>query len=267
VTPTIDDAMAIVLAALSLLGLGIFGPGIANGIVSGGPQLGAGAAVGTGLPRRHGRLPRGAVAGHVAAGGAAALSGPACAVRGGAARRGRRASPMPSARPASPARPVSLPARRRCPRGRLRRRLAPDVAPLRKAAESMKSSFSRWQSRGAARRHRRHFLQGTIGGASVAAHAAPAAAAATGPARLGAAMHRQPGDSTASPCRRPCRPLRRQPRRRLFRQPFRKRPTPCSNDPPTRYGKSPEPETPYQRAAQVWDERIGSARVQAKNWR
>lgn len=33
------------------------------------------------------------------------------------------------------------------------------------------------------------------------------------------------------------------------------------------YGKSPEPETPYQRAAQVWDERIGSARVQARNWR
>ncbi len=44
--PSIDDAMAIVLAALSLLGLGIFGPGIANGLVSGGPQLGAGAAVG-----------------------------------------------------------------------------------------------------------------------------------------------------------------------------------------------------------------------------
>jgi len=33
------------------------------------------------------------------------------------------------------------------------------------------------------------------------------------------------------------------------------------------YGKTPEPETPYQKAAQVWDERIGSARVQAKNWR
>src|ERR1700686_3415656 len=47
--PTIDNAMAMVLAALSLLGLGIFGPGIANGIVQGGPQLGAGAAVGTGL--------------------------------------------------------------------------------------------------------------------------------------------------------------------------------------------------------------------------
>ena len=39
----------IALAALSLLGLAIFGPGIANGIVSGGPQLGAGAAAGTAL--------------------------------------------------------------------------------------------------------------------------------------------------------------------------------------------------------------------------
>ena len=33
------------------------------------------------------------------------------------------------------------------------------------------------------------------------------------------------------------------------------------------YGRTPEPVTPYQKAAQVWDERIGSARVQAKNWR
>ncbi|MDU6237863.1 MAG: conjugal transfer protein TrbF [Bradyrhizobium sp.] len=33
------------------------------------------------------------------------------------------------------------------------------------------------------------------------------------------------------------------------------------------YGRKPVPVTPYQRAAQVWDERIGSARVQAKNWR
>jgi type IV secretion system protein TrbF len=34
-----------------------------------------------------------------------------------------------------------------------------------------------------------------------------------------------------------------------------------------RYGRTPEPETPYQRAGQVWDERIGSARVQAQSWR
>jgi len=37
--------------------------------------------------------------------------------------------------------------------------------------------------------------------------------------------------------------------------------------PAAHYGKIPEPVTPYQRAAQVWDERIGSARVQARNWR
>ncbi|WP_433951729.1 conjugal transfer protein TrbF [Brevundimonas bullata] len=37
--------------------------------------------------------------------------------------------------------------------------------------------------------------------------------------------------------------------------------------PATHYGKTPEPETPYQKAAQVWDDRIGSARVQAMNWR
>jgi type IV secretion system protein VirB5 len=37
--------------------------------------------------------------------------------------------------------------------------------------------------------------------------------------------------------------------------------------PSTHYGKAPQPETPYQRAAQVWDDRIGSARVQARNWR
>lgn len=37
--------------------------------------------------------------------------------------------------------------------------------------------------------------------------------------------------------------------------------------PSTRYGKTPQAETPYQRAAQVWDDRIGSARVQARSWR
>src|SRR5438477_2918594 len=80
--PTIENAMALVLAALSLLGLGIFGPGIANGIVSGGPQLGAGAAIGPGL----------AAGGVVAAGaglavGGAGLAGGAItgAARGGGA--------------------------------------------------------------------------------------------------------------------------------------------------------------------------------------
>jgi type IV secretion system protein TrbL len=47
--PTIDDALTLILASLALLGLSIFGAGIANGLVAGGPQLGAGAAVGTGM--------------------------------------------------------------------------------------------------------------------------------------------------------------------------------------------------------------------------
>jgi type IV secretion system protein VirB5 len=34
-----------------------------------------------------------------------------------------------------------------------------------------------------------------------------------------------------------------------------------------RYSTTPRPVTPYQAAQQLWDERIGSARVQAKNWR
>jgi type IV secretion system protein TrbL len=79
--PTIEDAMAIVLAALSLLALGIFGPGIANGIVSGGPQLGAGAAVGTSLAA--GGMVMGAGAGARLAGGALASG-----ARGGASVAG-----------------------------------------------------------------------------------------------------------------------------------------------------------------------------------
>lgn len=83
--PSIEDAMAIVLAALSLLGLGIFGPGIANGIVSGGPQLGAGAAIGTGLAA--GGV---VVAGAGLAAGGAGLAGGAIAgaARGSAALAG-----------------------------------------------------------------------------------------------------------------------------------------------------------------------------------
>ncbi|TBR29001.1 MAG: P-type conjugative transfer protein TrbL, partial [Reyranella sp.] len=83
--PSIEDAMALVLASLALLGLGIFGPGIANGIVSGGPQLGAGAAIGT-------RAAAGGLAvagGALATGGASALAGAAgAAARGSAALAG-----------------------------------------------------------------------------------------------------------------------------------------------------------------------------------
>ncbi len=54
--PSIDHALVVMLASLALLALGIYGPGIATGLVSGAPQLGAGAmagaavgAVGTGV--------------------------------------------------------------------------------------------------------------------------------------------------------------------------------------------------------------------------
>ena len=71
--PSIDQALAVMLAALSLLGLGIFGPGIATGLVSGAPQLGAGAAAGTAL----------GAAGLAVAGGAALAGGARLAATGG----------------------------------------------------------------------------------------------------------------------------------------------------------------------------------------
>jgi type IV secretion system protein TrbL len=64
-TPTVDNALAIMLASLALFGLGLFGPSVATGLVSGAPQLGAGAAAGTTL----------GAAGLAVAGGAAAVGG------------------------------------------------------------------------------------------------------------------------------------------------------------------------------------------------
>ena len=105
--PTIEDAMSMVLAALSLLGLGIFGPGIANGIVSGGPQLGAGAAVGTGLAAggvvaagvAGAGLAAGAAGGVLAARRAAALQSPpllpTLSARDGVRRARRHRTPEP----------------------------------------------------------------------------------------------------------------------------------------------------------------------------
>ena len=73
--PTLEQVASIALASLTLLGLAIFGPGIANGIVSGGPQLGAGAAIGTGV----------AAAGLGVAAGAGLASAAGLAARGGSA--------------------------------------------------------------------------------------------------------------------------------------------------------------------------------------
>jgi type IV secretion system protein TrbL len=89
--PTLEEVLAMALAALTLLGLSIFGPGIAAGLVSGAPQLGAGAAVGTGL----------AVGGMAMAGAAVAqmaVAGPA-ALRGGLAGAGAAGGGAPPAGP------------------------------------------------------------------------------------------------------------------------------------------------------------------------
>ena len=63
--PDMAQAMSLVLGSLALLGLGIFGPSIASGLVAGAPQLGAGAAVGT----------TAAAVGTLAVGGGAAVEG------------------------------------------------------------------------------------------------------------------------------------------------------------------------------------------------
>ncbi len=110
--PTVEQALSVVLASLALLGLGIFGPGIATGLVSGAPQLGAGAAVGTGLAAAG--LGAGAVMGVGAAmsGGGALLAGAgrmtAAAARGGAGLSGA-ASASYGAAAATAAGPSSTP--------------------------------------------------------------------------------------------------------------------------------------------------------------
>ena len=82
---TLEQAAAVILASLALLGLGVFGPGIAAGLVCGAPQLGAGAAIGTAAGVGAGVVAGGALAG---AGGRALISGGRGAVRAGAALTG-----------------------------------------------------------------------------------------------------------------------------------------------------------------------------------
>jgi type IV secretion system protein TrbL len=72
-TLNIENALALMLASLALLGLGIFGPSIATGLVAGAPQLGAGAAAGTAL-----------VAGGLGVAAGAAVAGSARLVAAGA---------------------------------------------------------------------------------------------------------------------------------------------------------------------------------------
>ncbi|MCO7486945.1 P-type conjugative transfer protein TrbL [Stenotrophomonas maltophilia] len=86
--PSIDHALVIMLASLTLLALGIFGPGIATGLVSGAPQLGAGAMAGAA----------------VGAAGTAVAFGAAATGVGGAVMAGTRMAPAAATRIGSSAR-------------------------------------------------------------------------------------------------------------------------------------------------------------------
>jgi type IV secretion system protein TrbL len=118
--PTISDALTLILASLALLGLSIYGPGIANGLIAGGPQLGAGAAVGTGL----------AVAGLGAAGAGLLAGGAGGAVAGGARGGASIAGAATTAYRAGGMSGVAEAAG------------SAALSPLRRAAASMRESFA-----------------------------------------------------------------------------------------------------------------------------
>src|SRR5271156_5827113 len=121
--PTINDALTLILASLAMLALSIFGPGIANGLIPGGPQLGAGAALGTGLAVAG----IGAAGAGLAAGGVGAAGGMiAGTARGGAAVAG-------GATAAYRAGGLS---------GVVEAGLSAAASPLRRAAASLRESFA-----------------------------------------------------------------------------------------------------------------------------
>ena len=150
--PTIDDALTLILAALAMLGLSIFGPGIANGLIAGGPQLGAGAAVGTGLAAAGiGAAGVGLAAAGVGALGAAggAIAG---AARGGASLAGAATAAYRAGGMAGVAEAAGSAA----------------ASPLRSAAAGMQASFAAGEEAVAG------------GGAASAGASAPASTEASG---------------------------------------------------------------------------------------
>jgi len=112
--PTLEQVLALVLASLVLLGLSIFCPSIASGLMSGAPQLGLGAAVGTGLTVG-GLAVAGAAVTQMAVGAGAGLAAKAALAGGGrpppgGADGGGAAPPSPANHPVPPWRPPSAPA-------------------------------------------------------------------------------------------------------------------------------------------------------------
>ncbi|GBR02659.1 P-type conjugative transfer protein TrbL [Asaia siamensis] len=147
--PTINDALTLILASLTLLGLTVFGPALANGLIAGGPQLGAGSAVAT-------------AAGVVGAGVAAAsgvglaAGAAAAAVRGGAFVAGGATAAYQAGGAA----------------GVAKAGLSAAASPLRRAAAGVRTSY---QAGGAA-------ATGGAGGATASAAGGGGSAASKPPA-------------------------------------------------------------------------------------
>ncbi|CAH0498013.1 P-type conjugative transfer protein TrbL [Novosphingobium sp. CECT 9465] len=135
VEPDIQQVMAIALAALTLLGLGIFGPSIANGIVSGGPQLGAGAAAGTAIAAGA------TIAGGIA--GAKLAAGAAGSAMAGTAMGGARAAGGASGAYAAGAAGKTGRAAAASGLANVAKSAASSAAsPLRRAADSLKANYA-----------------------------------------------------------------------------------------------------------------------------
>ena len=152
--PTINDALTLILASLTLLGLTVFGPALANGLIAGGPQLGAGSAVATAA---------GVVGAGVAAasGAGLAVGAAAAAVRGGAFVAGGTTAAYRAGGAA----------------GVAKAGLSAAASPLRRAAASVRTSY---QAGGAA----------TTGGAGGATASGGGAGAAGKPPAWASRMQR-----------------------------------------------------------------------------
>jgi type IV secretion system protein TrbL len=268
-TPTIDEAMAIVLAALSLLGLGIFGPGIASGLVSGGPQLGAGAAVGTGLAAGGMVLAGGAAVGGsamlAAKGGAAALSGGVAAVRGGAAAAGATSAAYSLGSVGQTGTSGAASGLG----GVARAAGSAAVSPLKRAAsktsESVRSSFAEGARPDSARAAAQPQWARLAAPAKPRPHHLPRRSADHRPGRSECIAGRRsvtappwlPMPSVPATATVPALPSISP--KATAHEPLQTTIDPLRQDAGAR--------DPIPKGAQAWDERIGSARVQARNWR
>ena len=223
--PTLEDVLALALASLCLMGLGIFGPGIATGLVSGAPQLGAGRC------GRHGHDGR-------RTGGRWRHGGVGCGqwTRGPGRRSGLRRRRGHAGQPRRIGR--RLPRRWRSGTGRFR---SPAAVQVRRPATLVQAPSRAWPLR------RRPVAAAASPAASSGSDGGAASAPAEPPEwaksmRRSQAMHRGAETAAHAIGVRSWRRRIHQPRPLggLRMTPFKRA--------GVRYGRTPQPETPYQRA-------------------